>query len=343
MLDIFGHNRDPEKALHYEKLEDNKVKCKICGNECILIDGAVSRCLSRKNVGGDMRRTSYAVASSIAVDPIEKKPLYHFYPGTSVFSLGGWGCNFCCLHCQNWQISQPEKDSSRGSYVITPEEAVHLTIAHKAQGICWTYNEPAIWYEYTLDSVKLAKEKGLYTAYVTNGFLQKEPLKEISPFLDAYRVDFKGFDDKFYRELCGISNWKLIYENTVLAKELGMHVEVVTNIVPGYNDSDETLTAITKFTVENLGVDTPWHVSRFFPNNKLKSIDATPLETIERAVEIGRRAGLQYIYRGNCPGKSDTVCPKCKTLAVERDYHTRLNIAPGGKCKKCGHDLNIRC
>lgn len=343
MSELINKSTETQKALYYEKLDDNKVHCKICGNECVLKEGMLSRCKSRQNIKGEMELANYGIASSIAVDPIEKKPLYHFYPGTRVFSLGGWGCNFCCLHCQNWEISQPPPSLNRGSYNITPQEAVALTIKHDSQGICWTYNEPAIWFEYTLDSAKLAKEKNLYTAYVTNGFLNKEPLKEIAPYLDAYRVDFKGFSDKFYQELCGIKAWMNIYNNTVLAKELGIHVEVVTNIVPAYNDSPETLKSIAKFTYENLGADTPWHVSRFFPNNKLKQLSPTPLETIDRAVEIGREIGLNYIYKGNCSGKSDTVCPECNTVAIERNLTVKVNLGPNGTCKRCGHSLNVRC
>ncbi|MEW5820647.1 MAG: AmmeMemoRadiSam system radical SAM enzyme [Cyanobacteriota bacterium] len=343
MVQIFKGEEELKKAGYFEQLNDNKVLCKICGNECILIDGQPGRCRSRENIKGEMFLSTYSVASSVAVDPIEKKPLYHFYPGTSVFSIGGWGCNFNCIHCQNWQISQPAKTMTRGSYHLTPQESIKLTLSHKSQGICWTYNEPAIWFEYTLDSAKLAKENNLYTAYVTNGFLNKEPLKELSKFLDAYRVDFKCFDDKNYQELCGIKNWKNIYNNTVYAKELGIHIEIVTNIVPGFNDSDETLKNIAEFICNNLGPDTPWHVTRFFPNNKLNNIDPTPISTIEKAVEIGKAYGLYYIYKGNCPGKSETVCPKCGTVAVERDFNFKIHYLPGGKCCKCNHDLNIRC
>lgn len=335
-----GESRD---ALYYENIETDKVQCHICGNECVLGKGAISRCQSRKNIDGEMKLATYAISSSAAIDPIEKKPLYHFYPGTNVFSLGGWGCNFNCIHCQNWQISQPKKCSTRGSYFISPQEAIDITLKNKSNGICWTYNEPAIWYEYTLDSAKLAKEKGLYTAYVTNGFLNESPLKEIAPFLDAYRVDFKCFDDDSYQKLCAIKNWRKIYENTVIAKNLGMHVEVVTNVVPGFNDLDKTLTSIAKFVKENLGADTPWHISRFFPNNQLNDVDPTPLETIERAVQIAKNEGLYFVYRGNCHGNSDTICPKCGTVAVQRDYTVKLNLTPEGNCTHCGNDLNIRC
>lgn len=336
-------NIERKTAAYYQKLEDKKLKCELCGNECILSPEMVSRCLSRKNEQGEMILNNYAMVSSIAVDPIEKKPLYHFYPGTKVFSLGGWGCNFNCLHCQNWQISQPKKNNQRETYYIPPEEAIALTIKNDSQGICWTYNEPAIWFEYTLESAKLAKESGLYTAYVTNGFMNEKPLREIAPFLDAYRVDFKGFDDNFYLKLCSIKNWMKIYKNTVIAKELGIHVEVITNIVPEYNDSEETLNSIAKFTAENLGTDTPWHVTRFFPNHKINSIEPTPLSTIDKAVEIGQKHGLKFIYKGNCPSKSETVCPECNNIVVQRDFYVKTDLDSNCHCKKCGTPVNIRC
>ncbi|MGD9580906.1 MAG: AmmeMemoRadiSam system radical SAM enzyme [Vampirovibrionia bacterium] len=339
-LNPHGESRLP---LFYNKVDTDKVQCLICANECVLGNSAISRCQSRKNVDGDMKLATYAIASSVAVDPIEKKPLYHFYPGTKVFSLGGWGCNFFCIHCQNWQISQPKKCSTRGSYFIPPEEAVDIALKNKSQGICWTYNEPAIWYEYTLDSAKIAKENGLYTAYVTNGFLNEEPLRQIAPFLDAYRVDFKCYDDESYKKLCAIKNWQKVYQNTVIAKELGLHVEVVTNIVPGFNDSDKTLSSIAAFIKQNLGADTPWHISRFFPNNQLNDARPTPIETIEKAVDIARSEGLHFVYRGNCPGDSDTVCPQCATIAVQRDYAIKLNFTTDGRCTNCNYDLNIRC
>lgn len=329
------------EAQFYTRLEDECVRCDICGNECIIAPDKLGRCKSRENIDGKLYLTTFGNASSVAVDPIEKKPLYHFHPGTKVFSVGGWGCNFSCKYCQNWQISQPKSTNTMYVYNLSPEKSIQLALEHKSDGICWTYNEPAIYYEYTLETAKLAKEEGLYTAYITNGFMNELPLRKIAPYLDAYRVDFKGFSDEFYQKLCKIRNWKQIYDNTALAKELGMHVEVVTNIVPGYNDDDETLTNIATYTVENIGPQTPWHISRFFPNYELDSIPPTPMATIEKAYEIGKNAGLEFIYRGNCPGKSSTECPKCGTTVIERDLSTKMHLDKGGTCPECGYDLHI--
>lgn len=244
-----------------------------------------------------MELLTYARASSIAVDPIEKKPLYHFHPGSQVFSVGSWGCNFTCKHCQNWHISQG-KITDR-EYDLPPEKMIELALEHGCEGVCWTYNEPAIWLEYTIDSAKLAKENGLYTAYVTNGFMTIEALELIAPYLDAFRVDLKSFDDEFYKEICGVKSGKGVFDTAKCAKELGMHIEAVTNIIPTKNDSEENLKNLAEWIAENLGKDTPWHVTRFFPCYKLGHLEPTPIETLYRAKEIGEKAGLRFIYLGN--------------------------------------------
>lgn len=250
-----------------------------------------------------MKLLTYGKISSIAIDPIEKKPLYHFYQGTKVLSAGSWGCNFRCMHCQNWTISQPDTENkdyiNKRTSFLSPEEFVELALEHRCEGVCWTYNEPSIWLEYTLDCAKLAKEKNLYTAYITNGYITIEALELISPYLDAYRVDIKSFDDVFYKTICGVKTAKPVFDAAKRAKELGMHIEAVTNIITGYNDSVENLSNIAKWIVENLGKDTPWHVTRFFPNCRLNNLPPTPLETIEIAFNTGKQAGLSYVYKGN--------------------------------------------
>lgn len=328
------------KAILWEKKDNNFVRCNICYNRCLIAPGSVSRCLSRKNVNGEMQLQTFGIVSSLADDPIEKKPLYHFHPGTRVFSVGGWGCNFRCLHCQNYNISQPTKKELKANYV-SPEMLVNLAIENKCQGLCQTYNEPTIWLEYTIESAKLAKEKGLYTAYITNGFMTTEALDLLAPYLDAFRVDLKSFDDKFYREVCGVDGAKGVYETTKHAKELGMHIEAVTNIIPTYNDTDEDLRNIAKQIKENFGEDTPWHVTRFFPYCKLEHLPPTPLETIEKAVQIGKEEGLNFIYKGNVREETKTVCPGCGKEAIIRNYKVKVDITSDGSCKNCGRNLNI--
>jgi pyruvate formate lyase activating enzyme len=301
----------------------------------------------RQNRDGILQLLNYAEVSSVAVDPIEKKPLFHFFPSSQVFSLGGWGCNFHCQHCQNWQISCVEAETAiRGSQQITPEAAIQLTQRHHCEGIAWTYNEPGIWLEYTLDSARLAKEKNLYTVYVTNGYLTPEALDAIGPFLDAWRVDIKGFSDSFYRRLAKVSHWRGILEVTKRAKEKwNMHVEVVTNIIPTMNDDEEQLEGIATWIREELGELTPWHVTRFYPQHKMNYLPPTPVATLEKAYNIGRRVGLRFVYVGNVPGHSgeETTCYSCgKSVVQRRGYSTTVVGLQDSRCKFCGADLNMR-
>ncbi len=290
---------------------------------------------------------NYAKASSVAADPIEKKPLFHFYPGSLCFSVGGWGCNFHCQHCQNWEISCPPDDEPwRRSQDIPPQTTIDLTKRYGCQGISWTYNEPTVWFEYTFDSAKLAKENSLYTVYVTNGYITPEGLDTIGPYLDAWRIDVKGFSDAFYRNLAGIRGWRGILDVARRAKDKWrMHVEVITNIIPTMNDDDEQLEGIARWIKEELGELTPWHVTRFYPHHNLMHLPATPIATLERAYNIGREAGLKFIYAGNVPGhqSENTVCYSCGKLVVRRyGYDTEIVGLDSSGCKFCGAELNFR-
>ncbi|MCR4394723.1 MAG: AmmeMemoRadiSam system radical SAM enzyme, partial [Dehalococcoidales bacterium] len=296
---------------------------------------------------GTLYNLNYALASSIAVDPVEKKPLYHFYPGSQVFSLGSWGCNFHCPGCQNWQISCVDMaPAGRDSEEILPERAIQLALQNNCQGIAWTYNEPTMWFEYTLDCAKLAKSRNLYTVYVTNGYMSPEALDVIGPYLDAWRIDVKGFSDEFYRRIARITRWRGILEVAELAKKKWkMHVEVVTNVVPGQNDDDEQLSGIARWIKESLGELTPWHVTRFYPQYKMDDLSPTPISTLEHAVEIGKKEGLKFVYIGNVPGhqSENTYCYQCGRLIIERmGYTVHISGLAGTKCKFCGADLNFR-
>ncbi len=336
------------KALLYEKLNGNRVRCNVCQWRCVILPDKVGVCRVRRNYDGELYLLNYAEVSSIGVDPIEKKPLFHFFPGSFVFSLGGWGCNFHCQHCQNWEISCVEEPGKGGriSRKISPEEAIELTIHYRCGGICWTYNEPAIWFEYTLEGAKLARQKGLYTAYVTNGYLTPEALDVIGPYLEAWRVDVKGFSDNFYQKLSKIYRWRGILEVAKRAREKwGMHVEVVTNIIPTMNDDEEQLQGIARWICDELGELTPWHVTRFYPHYHLTHLPPTPISTLEKAYYIGKKAGLKFVYLGNVPGhdKENTVCYSCGKLNISRfGYNTRVVGVDGSKCKFCGAELNIR-
>ncbi|MDP2727588.1 MAG: AmmeMemoRadiSam system radical SAM enzyme [Dehalococcoidia bacterium] len=334
------------EALLYERLAGGAVRCHVCQWRCRIQPGGLGACKARQNMDGVLYALNYGDVTAAHADPIEKKPLFHFYPGSRVFSLGTWGCNFHCRHCQNWEISFARSAREVGAQEMTAEETVRYTIERHCQGIAWTYNEPSIWFEFTLDGARLAKAKNLYTVYVTNGFMTPEALDMIGPYLDAYRVDVKGFRDTFYRELAKVPSVKGVLETARRAKEKwDMHVEVVTNIIPSMNDDDAQLEGIAHWIVQSLGPSTPWHVTRFYPAHLLQHIPATPLATLDRAYEIGKRAGLHFVYIGNVPGaeKENTLCPACGRLAIRRmGYQVQIVGMEEGRCRHCKADLNMR-
>lgn len=335
------------EALLFEKLPDSRVQCHTCQWRCKIMPGKYGVCGMYQNRDGVLFNLNYGMASSIADDPIEKKPLFHFFPGSLAFSLGTLGCNFHCTHCQNWQISTADnKTIQLLCQEISPSEAIEMAKRYHCQGIAWTYNEPSVWFEYTLDSAKLAKNNNLYTVYVTNGYLSPEGLDMIGPYLDAWRVDIKGFSDNFYRDLAKVPNWKNILEVSKRAKnKWNMHVEVVTNIIPSMNDDDTQIEGIAQWMHDELGELTPWHVTRFYPQYQLMHLPPTPVETLEHAYNIGKKAGLKFIYAGNVPGhrSESTICYSCGNLIVERiGYQTRVVGLKGSKCMFCGAELNFR-
>lgn len=336
------------KAVLYERLPNNRAKCNVCQRRCNIAEDKVGICLTRVNKGGDIYSTIYGIVSSMAADPIEKKPVYHYLPGTSCFSIGSFGCNFRCVFCQNWEIAYADGTQipAVAGRRLTPHQAVQLALDYNCKSISWTYNEPAIWLEYTLDCAKLAKEHGLRTVYVTNGYITPEGLDAIGPYLDVYRVDIKSFSDEFYQELINVPSVKGILDVTKLAKtKWKMHVEAVTNIIPTWNDNPENLRCIARWVRENLGELTPWHVTRFFPCAELTNIPPTPLATLQTAKSIGVEEGLKFVYIGNIAATEDqnTYCPNCNTLAISRfGYQVRIEaVTKDGKCANCGASLGI--
>ncbi len=335
------------EAMLYEKLPNSRVRCNICQWRCTTNQDKLGVCRMYQNRNGILYNLNYAKTSSVAVDPIEKKPLFHFFPSSLVFSLGTWGCNFHCQHCQNWEISCPETNASRrSSQEIQPQAAIELAKRYQCDGIAWTYNEPGIWFEYTLDSAKLAKENGLYTVYVTNGYLTPEALDTIGPYLDAWRVDIKGFSDSLYQKLAKVTRWREILTVAKRAKtKWNMHVEVVTNIIPTMSDDDQQLEGIAHWIRDELGELTPWHVTRFYPHHHMMQLPPTPTSTLEHAYDIGKKAGLRFIYTGNVPGhkNENTFCYSCGKLVVQRyGYQTEVAGLNDSKCKFCGAELNFR-
>jgi pyruvate formate lyase activating enzyme len=328
-----------KEALLYEASADGKVRCGICRRRCVIEEGERGYCHTRINQGGKLHSLVYGEVASLSINPIEKKPVFHFYPGSCWLSLGTIGCNFRCPGCQNWELSHAEIESGKANF-LPPEELVRLAQEHNCLGISWTFNEPTIWFEYTLDGAKLAKEQGLYTNYVTNGYMTPETLDLIAPYLDIFRVDVKGFSQTSYRRLANIADFSGVLETTKRAKEKwGMHVEVVTNVTPGYNDDEEELRGIATWIHQELGEWTPWHVTRFYPHLELSHIEPTPIATLERALEIAHQEGLHYAYLGNIPGhpKENTYCHQCGHLLIERFSFDVLQYKlKGSKCPYCG-------
>jgi pyruvate formate lyase activating enzyme len=334
------------EAVLSKKLNNSRVRCNICRWRCAISPGKTGVCRMYQNSDGILYNLNYALASSVASDPIEKKPLFHFYPGTRVFSLGSWGCNFHCTGCQNWQIScRGIAPPGLGSQAISPEKAIDMAELNGCRGIAWTYNEPAVWFEYTLDSARLASQHKLYTVYVTNGYLTPEALDAIGPYLGAWRVDVKGFKDDFYRKLTKVIHWEGILETAERAQhKWKMHLEVVTNIMPTLNDDEGQLKGIARWINAKLGPLTPWHVTRFYPQYQL-DLPPTPVAVLERALEIGKEAGLKFVYVGNLPGHDgeNTKCYQCGKLVVQRQgYNTKILGLNGSQCKFCGAELNFR-
>jgi pyruvate formate lyase activating enzyme len=328
-----------QEASFYEKLEGRKVQCKLCRHRCIIANGNRGICAVRENRQGILYTLVYNMPCAYHVDPIEKKPLFHCFPGSKAFSIATVGCNFQCLHCQNYDISQASKDKKDIlSHSITTGEVVELAQQSGCKNISYTYTEPTIFYEYAFDIAKLAKQKGICNNFVTNGYIEEGPLVEIRPYLDAANIDLKGFNEKFYRNICG-AKLSHVLDTIKLYKKLGIWIEITTLIIPGHNDSEAELRAIAQFIKNELGPETPWHVSAFYPTYKLLDAPPTPPTTLHRAREIGFEEGLRYVYEGNIPGSDgeNTYCYNCKKLVIRRygfsisDYNIK-----DGACQFCG-------
>ncbi len=324
-----------KEALLYEKLENNRVRCLLCAHNCEIDDSRYGFCGVRKNEKGVLYTCVYAEAAAAHVDPIEKKPFYHFLPGTNAFSVATAGCNFRCPFCQNWQISQQSKKNGFSAGVgLTPEEIVRQAKRNKCKSISYTYTEPTVFFEYAYDTSKLAGQEGIFNTFVTNGYMTGKALKKIKPYLDACNVDLKFFNEKMYKRICEAS-LKPVLESIRLMKKLGMWVEITTLVVPGLNDSDKELKGIAGF-IKSVDAAIPWHVSRFHPDYQFTDTKETPLESLRKAESIGKAAGLKYIYPGNVAEEIDTVCHECgHKLIVRAGYAVEENNIKNGKCPAC--------
>ena len=331
------------EAMLYEKLEDNKVRCNLCAHRCVIPEGKKGICVVRENHGGTLYTLVYGRTISQHIDPIEKKPLFNFYPGTFAYSIATPGCNFRCKFCQNWEISQmPREQHLIGGVEISPEGIVEDAERTYCKSIAYTYTEPTIFFEYAYDTARIAHERGLKNLFITNGYQTPEAIETIHPYLDAANVDLKSFRDEFYRKLIG-ARLRPVLDSLKLMKKLGIWVEVTTLVIPTYNDSDDELRDIARFIRDELGMETPWHVSAFYPTYKLLDVPRTPPSTLRRAREIGLEEGLRYVYEGNIPGSDgeNTYCYNCGTRLIHRyGFQVLENRIQDGRCPVCGAEID---
>lgn len=330
------------EALLYELEARNRVSCGLCAHRCRIAPGDRGVCAIRENRGGTLVSLGYGTIIAENVDPIEKKPFFHLLPGSRTFSIASAGCNFRCTFCQNHEISQAPRETGQfPGRERTPAEIVEMALQSGSKSIAYTYTEPTVYFEFAFDTAGIAREKGLRNLIVTNGFMTSAMLELFAPRLDAANVDLKAFRDDFYRTQCG-ARLQPVLDSLRTMKELGIWVEVTTLLIPGLNDSEEELGELTGF-LASLGVETPWHISRFFPRYRMTRTPPTSASSIHRAAEIGRAAGLKYVYCGNVPGDpgENTHCPGCGRLLVGRHGFAieRLGLE-GSFCPGCGMTLD---
>lgn len=329
------------EAMFYEKLKDKKVHCRLCFRECIIADERRGICKNKENREGVLYNVVWGKPSAVNVDPIEKEPQLHNLPGTKILCIGTAGCNFRCKHCHNWHLSQQSLEEVGSTYDLSPEEIVNMVLSYNIPTLSFTYNDPISFYEYVYDIAKIAKQKRLKVIWHSNGAINPVPLKDLLKYTDAVTIDLKGFSEEFYRN---ISSAKLlpVLESMKIIKEKGVWLEIVNLVIPTLNDDMGEIEAMCKWIKENLGENTPLHFSRFFPNYKLTHIQATPVKTLERAYQIARRSGLNYVTIGNVPGHkyNSTFCSKCEKRLIHRVHFTVLdNNIVNGKCKFCQNEI----
>jgi len=330
------------EALFYEATSENAVRCNLCRFGCLIHNGERGRCGTRENRDGQLFSLVYGKLIAQHVDPIEKKPLFHVMPGSTTYSIATQGCNFRCHHCQNYTISQLGSHETIQGREYAPNQIVSAALESGSRSISYTYTEPTVFYEFALDTARLANAAGLSNIFVTNGYISRAALETLSPYLDAANIDLKGFSEEFYRSIVG-ARLSEVLDSIIEYRRQGIWLEITTLLIPGLNDSSQDLKGIADFIIHNLGADTPWHVTRFFPTFKLTDRPGTPAETLRKAVEIGKAAGLQHVYEGNIPGSGgeNTCCPACSSLLIRRyGFTVQENRLQHGACPDCGHTIS---
>lgn len=338
----FSGGKTEKEAMYYEVTGNQAVVCHLCPHLCRLEDGKQGICGVRLNRGGILYAENYGKLSSIHMDPIEKKPLYHFFPGSMVLSVGSVGCNLHCSFCQNWQIARANASAYQGIHTYTPSEIAGLASERSQNiGVAYTYNEPVVFYEFMLDTAKLVSKQGGKNIMVTNGYIEAEPLRALFPYMDAFAVDLKGFEDGFFRKYTR-SELEPVKKSLIAIAGAGKHLEITNLVIPGLNDDRALFNTMVLWIREMLGEETVFHISRYFPSYRL-SIESTPISTMQELYEIAREQ-LKFVYLGNVHGQgqgNQTFCPGCGEKAIGRTgYHTDISgLDSRGNCHKCGHKI----
>lgn len=335
-MNTFNLDKWSKLALFQEKLSDQVVRCHLCPHNCIIGVEKSGICTTRVNVQGDLYTLAYGNPCSLNIDPIEKKPLFHFFPGSQIYSIATVGCNLRCLNCQNWEISQ-SSPQDMFHYNLLPKDVVKQTLNHHINLIAFTYTEPTVYYEYMLDTAKVAHEEGLKTVMVSNGYINEKPLLDLCPYLDAANIDLKCFDDLMYRQLTG-GRLQPVLDSLKVLKNNGIWLEITNLLVPTFTDSPEMIRKMCRWLFENGFGDTPIHFSSFFPHYQLSHLPLTSDRILILAKEIAQEAGLKFVYTGNQPSLDgvNTYCPNCKQLLVQRKgYYIAKNLISNGKCPFC--------
>ncbi len=330
------------RALLWKEIEGKRIQCNLCSHFCIIEEGQKGRCAVRLNEKGVLYTLVYDRVPAINIDPVEKKPLYHFLPGTTTFSFGTMGCNLRCVFCQNYTLSQtPREQGVVSGERVSPEYMIEAALKYECRTISYTYSEPTIFFELMRDTAEMALARGIKNIMVSNGFMSKACLRELKELIQGANIDLKAFSDEFYSSLCG-AKLKPVLKNLVTIKEMGWWLEITTLLIPGYNDGEEELRSMARFISRELGQDVPWHISRFHPDYRLTDISMTPLKRLEMAYEIGKEEGLEFVYLGNVPSLlENTYCPECGHLLIERQGVRAevVGMREGGKCTRCGREI----
>ena len=330
----------PKKALYYKKLSGKRVQCSLCPRACVVGEGSRGFCRVRENRGGEYYTLVHSNPCAVHIDPIEKKPLFHFIPGTAALSIATAGCNFTCKNCQNYDISQARPDDTV-NFELKPADVVSLAKRYETPTIAYTYTEPTVFYEYMLETAKEAGRKGVLNIYHSNGYIDRIALAELVEYLDGANVDLKAFSDDFYKEITG-GTLNPVLESLKTLKSNGVWLEITNLVIPTKNDSDGPIRELCAWIKSELGSDTPVHFSRFYPQYKLQNLPPTPVETLKKAAEIAHAAGLNYVYIGNVPGvaEENTFCPRCgKTIIGRTGYHVHTYRIVDGRCEFCKHEI----